>query len=144
MLQAVIQRVNADVELHALWQVQNINAVDRLGMSDHGPVHMQIVSNIALRLVRLLAAREVERHARVRAPRHGHRRLRVVDERRERPGAGPRHRDLLAGSGHRRDLGEDRAGGDGASLARRFECRLRARPGRGRFGLRNGWVPAGV
>jgi metal-dependent HD superfamily phosphatase/phosphodiesterase len=60
ILRQVMDRVNADAELHALWQAQNINAVDRLGMSDHGPVHMQIVSNIALRLTRLLAEREVE------------------------------------------------------------------------------------
>lgn len=55
-----MDRVNVDEELHALWVAQNINAVDRLGMSDHGPVHMQIVSNIALRLTRLLAERQVE------------------------------------------------------------------------------------
>ncbi len=60
ILQQVLQRVNADEELHALWQAQNINAVDRLGMSDHGPVHMHIVANIALRLTRLLADRQVE------------------------------------------------------------------------------------
>jgi uncharacterized protein len=60
ILRQVIDRVNVDAELQALWQAQNINAVDRLGMSDHGPVHMQIVSNIALRLTRLLAEREVE------------------------------------------------------------------------------------
>ncbi len=59
-LKQVIERVNTDDELHALWQAQNINAVDRLGMSDHGPVHMHIVSNIALRLARLLAEREIE------------------------------------------------------------------------------------
>jgi len=53
-LQAVIERVNADEELFFLWRAQNVNAVDRLGMSDHGPVHMQVVSNIALRLIRIL------------------------------------------------------------------------------------------
>lgn len=60
VLRQVLDRVNKDAELHALWTAQNINAVDRLGMSDHGPVHMQIVSNIALRLTRLLVDREVE------------------------------------------------------------------------------------
>ncbi|HEY3078967.1 MAG TPA: HD domain-containing protein [Chloroflexota bacterium] len=52
----VIERVNADRSLHAMWRCANINAVDRLGMSDHGPVHVQIVANIALRLLRLLVA----------------------------------------------------------------------------------------
>lgn len=60
VLQAIIDRVNADEELYALWLAQNINAVDRLGMSDHGPVHMNIVANIALRLARLLHERDVE------------------------------------------------------------------------------------
>lgn len=59
-LHQVIDRVNADDELYALWVAQNVNAVDRLGMSDHGPVHMNIVANIALRLARLLHEREVE------------------------------------------------------------------------------------
>lgn len=53
-LQQIIERVNADMELYTLWQVININAVQRLGMSDHGPVHVQIVANIALKLFRLL------------------------------------------------------------------------------------------
>ncbi|MBI1802156.1 MAG: HD domain-containing protein [Chloroflexi bacterium] len=54
ILQEIIARVNADEELYALWTAININAVDRLGMSDHGPVHVQIVANIALKLLRLL------------------------------------------------------------------------------------------
>jgi uncharacterized protein len=59
-LQQVIDRVNADVELYTLWQVVNINAVQRLGMSDHGPVHVQIVTNIGLKLLRLLGERGVQ------------------------------------------------------------------------------------
>ncbi len=53
-LQQMIDRVNADDELYTLWQVMNVNAVKRLGMSDHGPVHVQIVTNIALKMLRLL------------------------------------------------------------------------------------------
>jgi len=59
LLRTVIERVNADDELFALWKAANINAVDRLGMTDHGPVHFQIVSNIALKLLRLLVERDV-------------------------------------------------------------------------------------
>lgn len=55
----MLERVNSDEELHALWHAQNVTAVDRLGMSDHGPVHMQIVANIALRLARLAAERGI-------------------------------------------------------------------------------------
>ena len=54
ILQQVIDRVNADEELYALWTAMNVNAVARLGMSDHGPVHFQLVSNIALKLLRQL------------------------------------------------------------------------------------------
>ena len=54
-LQTVLERVNADEDLHAIWRCQNVTAVDRLKMTDHGPVHVQIVANSALRLLRLLA-----------------------------------------------------------------------------------------
>ncbi len=55
-LQQVIDRVNRDDELFAYWVCANVNAVDRLKMSDHGPVHVQIVANLALKLLRLLTA----------------------------------------------------------------------------------------
>lgn len=54
LLQQIVERVNADEELYALWLAMNVNAVERLGMSDHGPVHFQIVANIALKLMRQL------------------------------------------------------------------------------------------
>ena len=53
-LQTLVGRINADAELWQLWRCANINAVDRLGMSDHGEVHIRIVANAALRLLRLL------------------------------------------------------------------------------------------
>jgi metal-dependent HD superfamily phosphatase/phosphodiesterase len=59
-LQQIIDRINGDDELYTLWQVMNVNAVQRLGMSDHGPVHLQIVANIALRLLRLLVEHNVQ------------------------------------------------------------------------------------
>ena len=59
-LQKIIERVNADEELYALWQAANTNAVKRRGMSDHGPVHVQIVANIALKLLRLLVDQGVQ------------------------------------------------------------------------------------
>ncbi len=58
-LQQVVDRVNADDELYTLWQVNNVNAVQRLLMNDHGPVHVQIITNIALKLLRLLVDRGV-------------------------------------------------------------------------------------
>lgn len=59
-LQEIIERINGDDELYTLWQVMNVNAVQRLGMSDHGPVHLQIVANIALRLLRLIVERNIQ------------------------------------------------------------------------------------
>ncbi len=59
-LQAVMEAVQNDDELYALWHCQNVNAVSRLGMSDHGPVHMQIIANMALRILRLLVSKGVE------------------------------------------------------------------------------------
>src|SRR5579884_2911290 len=53
-LQALLDAINADTALHQLWRCANINAVDRSGMSDHGPTHVRIVANISLKLLRLL------------------------------------------------------------------------------------------
>lgn len=53
-LREVLARVNADTELYGFWVAANVTAIERLGMSDHGPVHVKIVLNIAVRLLRLL------------------------------------------------------------------------------------------
>ncbi len=58
-LAAVIERVNTDIELFTMWKCANINAVDRLGISDHGRVHVQIVANIGLKMLRLLRAKGI-------------------------------------------------------------------------------------
>lgn len=54
VLAEVLRRVNEDVQLRTLWKCANVNAVDRLGISDHGRVHVQIVANIGLKMLRLL------------------------------------------------------------------------------------------
>jgi uncharacterized protein len=59
-LQALVDAINADVSLHQIWRCANVNAVDRSGMSDHGPVHIRIVANIALKLIRLLTSAGIE------------------------------------------------------------------------------------
>src|SRR2546430_10696007 len=53
-LKTVLDRVNSDEYLQSLWECINVNAVRRLGLSDHGPVHFAIVSNIALNILRNL------------------------------------------------------------------------------------------
>lgn len=54
LLEKALAKINNDIEVKTLWKVININAIDRLGMSDHGPVHFQIVANIALKMTRIL------------------------------------------------------------------------------------------
>lgn len=54
LLEKCVDKINANEEIYALWKVINVNAQDRLGMSDHGPVHFQIVANIALKMARTL------------------------------------------------------------------------------------------
>ena len=59
-LRQLIERANADDDLYALWIAANVNAVERLGMTDHGPVHVKIVMNIADKLYRLLVDAGIE------------------------------------------------------------------------------------
>jgi uncharacterized protein len=56
----LVERINRDDELYALWLAANVNAVERLGMTDHGPVHVKIVMNIAIKLLRMLVEHGVE------------------------------------------------------------------------------------
>lgn len=53
-LERLLELVNQDQELQRLWQVANVNAMDRVGISDHGQVHIQIVANACVRILRLL------------------------------------------------------------------------------------------
>jgi metal-dependent HD superfamily phosphatase/phosphodiesterase len=59
-LRRLLERVNDDGQLKAWWHVSNVNAVLRLQINDHSWVHVQIVSNIALKLLRLLVKHGVE------------------------------------------------------------------------------------
>lgn len=59
-LQGLLNRINADQELFQIWKCANVNAVDRSGISDHGEIHIRIVANAALRIIRLLVQGDVE------------------------------------------------------------------------------------
>src|SRR5437763_8088741 len=59
-LRTVIERVNKDDRLKAWWHVANVNAVARMEINDHSWVHIQIVANIALKLLRQLTKHSVE------------------------------------------------------------------------------------
>ena len=59
-LRHVLEAANADAQLKAWWHVANVNAVKRLEVNDHSWVHVQIVANIALKLLRQLTKHGVE------------------------------------------------------------------------------------
>src|SRR5215210_5934486 len=56
----VVERVNRDEQLKGWWHVANVNAVARMGINDHSWVHIQIVTNIALKLLRQLTKHAIE------------------------------------------------------------------------------------
>ena len=58
-LDGFLEAVNADERVRAWWYMAQINS-ERLGMSDHSWVHVQVVLNIALRLLRLLIKGGIE------------------------------------------------------------------------------------
>jgi metal-dependent HD superfamily phosphatase/phosphodiesterase len=53
-LKTLLERVKKDVRLEKMLECANITAIDRMGMSDHGPIHMTIVANIAMKILRNL------------------------------------------------------------------------------------------
>lgn len=59
-LERLMQAIDGDLELQQLWKCSNINAVDRAGISDHGAVHIRIVANAALKIVRLLVEQGIQ------------------------------------------------------------------------------------
>jgi metal-dependent HD superfamily phosphatase/phosphodiesterase len=59
-LRRVLERVNEDAEIKAWWHVSNVNAVVRLQINDHSWVHIQIVANISLKLLRQLVKHGVQ------------------------------------------------------------------------------------
>jgi metal-dependent HD superfamily phosphatase/phosphodiesterase len=59
-LRDVVERVNRDESLKALWHAANVNAVARMQINDHSWVHIQIVTNIGLKLLRELKRAGVE------------------------------------------------------------------------------------
>lgn len=60
LLFKALKNINSNAEVKTLWKVLNVNAIDRLGMSDHGAVHFQIVANIGIKLLRMLHKHKVQ------------------------------------------------------------------------------------
>ncbi len=59
-LKTILGRVNSNEYLQSLWDCSNMNAVRRLGLSDHGRVHFAIVANIGLKILRDLVESNVK------------------------------------------------------------------------------------
>jgi metal-dependent HD superfamily phosphatase/phosphodiesterase len=59
-LARLLERINEDEQLKGWWHVANVNAVKRLEINDHSWVHVQIVTNIALKLLRQLTKHRIE------------------------------------------------------------------------------------
>jgi metal-dependent HD superfamily phosphatase/phosphodiesterase len=58
-LENFLEAVNADPKVRAWWYMAQLTS-ERLGMSDHSWVHVQVVLNISLRLLRLLVKGGIE------------------------------------------------------------------------------------
>ena len=59
-LKHVIDKVKEDVKLQTYWRCANVMAIDRMGFTDHGPTHVKIVANLALKLMRILVDEKVK------------------------------------------------------------------------------------
>lgn len=54
-----MRMISEDVRIQTLWRCANVMAIDRMGYSDHGPTHVRIVANSALKMLRILMKRGV-------------------------------------------------------------------------------------
>ncbi len=59
-LKNVIDKVKEDKKLQSFWKCANVMAIDRMGYTDHGPTHVKIVANLALKLLRILVESQVK------------------------------------------------------------------------------------
>ncbi len=57
-LKAVMEKVKDDKKLKTYWRCANVMAIERMGYTDHGPTHVKIVANLALKLLRILVEKK--------------------------------------------------------------------------------------
>ncbi len=58
-LKQVMDKVREDRKLQTYWKCSNVMAIERMGYTDHGPTHVKIVANIALKLLRILTEKKL-------------------------------------------------------------------------------------
>jgi hypothetical protein len=51
--------IKEDKKLQTYWKCANVMAIERMGYTDHGPTHVKIVANLALKLLRILVERKL-------------------------------------------------------------------------------------
>ena len=54
LLEKVLTQINLNREIKTLWRIINVNSIERLGFTDHGPTHFNIVANYGLQIARIL------------------------------------------------------------------------------------------
>jgi uncharacterized protein len=58
-LKAVMEKVKDDKKLKTYWRCANVMAIERMGYTDHGPTHVKIVANLALKLLRIMVEKNL-------------------------------------------------------------------------------------
>ncbi len=58
-LKQIMENIREDKKLQTYWKCCNVMAIERMGYTDHGPTHVKIVSNIALKLLRILVEKKL-------------------------------------------------------------------------------------
>jgi uncharacterized protein len=58
-LKQVMERIKEDKKLKTYWKCANVMAIERMGYTDHGPTHVKIVSNLGLKLLRILVEKKL-------------------------------------------------------------------------------------
>lgn len=60
ILTEVLSRINSNREIKTLWRIMNVNAIERLGYTDHGPMHFNIVANYGLQIARIFEKKGIK------------------------------------------------------------------------------------
>jgi len=60
ILEKVLDQINSNREIKTLWRILNVNAIERLGFTDHGPMHFNIVANYGLQIARIFEKKGIE------------------------------------------------------------------------------------
>jgi len=62
-LQTIIEKIKSDPQIETLFRMCNVTTVYRLGYNDHGPTHVRITANSALKMLRILVKKGISPNA---------------------------------------------------------------------------------